>query len=337
MKGIISGFAHRWLSRGDDSELAAGLPRRLAVGWSGGADSTALLLALHSVGYQVSAWHIDHAWRQESAGQARALEQKAKVWGIPFFLHTLTTPESSNLEAVARQARYRQFETWADEQEIDCLCLGHHLDDQAETVCMRLLQGSGPVGCQGMKAERQHGRLRVVRPLLHVAGEELRQALCQAGVTWLEDPSNQDTRFRRNFVRHQLFPAMRQAGASPESLFVRWGKQAEILAARLDCDAEAIIAGQSRGAHVQKDRVSILWQEWAQASQSVRARVLQKMMNQLLGEGFTPGRRHILLAETWTRKSGLGGLDLSRCRLQRGKRFLHLDIAQADSRNSQVA
>jgi len=331
LTGVYTGFGETWLKH----ESLSDLPEHIAVAWSGGADSTALLLALNAAGHQVVAWHVDHAWRSNSSQQAAELAAKARDWGVRFVSCRLPSQPQANLEAVARQSRYQQFAAWAEDQGIDCLCLGHQQDDQAETVCMRLLHGAGPGGCRGMTRERNMGDLRIVRPLLHVSASELRQALHQIGVTWLEDPSNQDVRFRRNFIRHRFFPAVRDAGISPEDLFLRWQIQADRLTALLDAEADAMINAADNGALPDDPgMVRVAWRDWVQASRPVRARILQKMMARLLGEGVTPGRRHILLAETWTRQSGLNGLDLSRCRLQRRSRFLHLEAIQAGLRDA---
>ncbi|MDQ6996444.1 MAG: tRNA lysidine(34) synthetase TilS, partial [Mariprofundus sp.] len=162
------------------------LPDTLAVGWSGGADSTALLLALKASGRKVHAWHIDHGWRTSSADEALALAEQAKQWNIPFISARLEPASKKNRENEARQGRYGQFQLWSREQAIGTLCLGHHRDDQAETVCMRLLQGAGAGGCRGMAAERRMGTMRIVRPLLHISGHALRQALQDLGMAWLD-------------------------------------------------------------------------------------------------------------------------------------------------------
>ena len=290
------------------------LPQRLAVGWSGGADSTALLLALQAEGHNVQAWHVDHGWREAAAAEAVKLAEQAEAWGIPFVAARLSGRTQRNREALARQGRYACFQDWSKQYGITTLCLAQHRDDQAETVCMRLLQGAGPAGCRGMWPERQLGDLRIVRPLLHVSGQSLRQALQQAGVRWLEDPSNTDTTIWRNHIRHRLFPAMRQAGVFPEELFMRWQQQAEDVAQRLDRAVELLWQHVSCDV---PDRLSLPWQVWLGASAAVRARLLQRCMLTLLGEGVTPGRRHIELVETWTLNSGRGGLDLSRCRIYR--------------------
>jgi tRNA(Ile)-lysidine synthetase-like protein len=318
-----------WLNHSDTLTL----PDEVAVGWSGGADSTALLLALQAAGHRVHAWHVDHAWRDASADEALVLAEMAENWGIPFSSVRLACAPEVNREAQARHARYAQFDVWAGQQGISTLCLAHHRDDQAETVCMRLLQGAGAGGCRGMQRQRMLGTLRIVRPLLHVSGLELRLVLQQAGVNWLEDPSNSDMTVWRNRIRHRLFPAIRQAGVLPDELFLRWQQQAEKLASRLDAAADMVMnSGNARVSENPEDatkQVSLGWQAWTACDSAVRARVLQKMMVQVFGAGVTPGRRHILLVEQWTNKNGRGGLDLSRCRLQRKYANLHLESVRA--------
>jgi len=302
------------------------LPDSLAVGWSGGADSTALLLALKASGRQVQAWHVDHGWRKASAHEAEALAEQAAQWNIPFISARLAPATKRNREAEARHGRYALFQCWSREQKIQTLCLGHHRDDQAETVCMRLLQGAGVGGCRGMWPERRMGEMWVVRPLLHVSGHALRMALSEAGVSWLEDPSNADLSIWRNRIRHQLFPAMAQAGEAPDTLFLRWRVQAERLAKQLDHEADILLHDLRRDhAH----GWCLPWQTWVSGTPAVRARMLQKCMALLLGDGVTPGRRHIMLVESWTGKNGRGGLDLSRCRLYRDSDRLHLQPATA--------
>jgi len=313
-----------WLSHVDMPVL----PHRLAVGWSGGADSTALLLALKQAGHDVHAWHVDHGWRDSSAHEAEALCAQARLWGIPFFSARLPQPSGKNREAEARKGRLAQFQIWQQHSGITTLCLAQHQEDQAETVCMRLLQGAGAGGCRGMNREREFDGLRVVRPLLHVSVEDLKHTLMDAGITWFEDPSNGDMSIWRNRIRHQLFPAMQLAGIAPHDLFLRWQQQAEILAQRLDHDVDNLWHSVDLS---HQDRITLPWSTWEACTGLIRARLLQRMVNQLFGGGATPGRRHIELVEFWTKKSGRGGLDLSRCRLYREKGRLHLQSTRADS------
>jgi len=298
----------------------------LAVAWSGGADSTALLLALKMAGFQVQAWHVDHAWRDSSRLEADHLASQAECWGVPFYSARLSEPSGKNRESEARAGRYGQFAQWAAALGVDTLCLGHHQDDQAETVYMRLLQGAGPAGCRGMHRERRVEGLRLLRPLLHLSSRELKQGLREAGIVWLEDPSNSDVQLWRNHIRSRSFPAMQESGYDPVRLFLRWKAQADLLAERLDVGADNLMAGEVSDA---EGDLSIAWLRWCAGTAPIRARVLQKMMVALLGEGVTPGRRHIELVELWTKKNGRGGIDLSRCRLYRYQGRLHLQAAGA--------
>ena len=288
------------------------------MAWSGGADSTALLLALMAQGHRVQAWHIDHGWRAGSAAEAERLGQLARRWGVPFLSARSPAASSRNREAEARGFRYRQFARWAETQGMHVLCLGHHHQDQAETVCLRMLQGAGPHGIRGMAPRRERDGMVLYRPLLHVPREALRQALQRAGVAWLEDASNSDAALWRNRIRHHLFPAMQAAGTDPWRLYRRWGEQA----ARLADIVDAGLAPVSMARTV--DRVSVAWSDWAALSPPLRACLLQRMMQALFGPGVVAGRRHILMVEAWTARGGAGGLDLSRSRLHRHRGRLHL-------------
>jgi len=298
------------------------LPERLAVGFSGGADSTALLLALHQAGHEVIAWHVDHGWRVDSAREADVLRRQVDVWGIEFHSASVDATSVSNREATARKARHAQFALWAKAQGIRTLCLGHHRDDQAETVCMRMLQGAGVAGCAGMQPVWELDHLSIVRPLLRVPKAILKVALRQAGVRWLEDASNQDTTLLRNHIRHRLFPGIRKNGVDPSDLFCRWQKQASRLAVILNEQASTAGIRQRQGV------VSMPWNDWREMAGPVRACVLQHMIAMLFGEGVVLGRRHIELAESWLWKGGRGGIDLTRCRLSHRGEDLQLSAAE---------
>jgi len=298
-------------------EQIAGAQDVVAVAWSGGADSTALLLAMRERVSSLVAWHIDHGWRPESRRQAEWLARRAHGWGIPFHWVSLPKP-TRNLEAAARRQRYAQFARWGREQGVRHLYLAHHAADQAETVCLRLLQGAGVQGCRGMAELRMLGELRLHRPWLQVDPARLRTLLRQAGVAWLEDATNRDCALRRNRIRHRLFPAMRAAGVEPCRLFARWQRQAVLLDAALSERVQAIRIERTR------DGVRLSWSCWRDLRAPERAMLLQRMVASLFGEGVCAGRRHILLVEAWTQRGGHGGLDLSRSRLQRENGFLHL-------------
>ena len=285
--------------------------RSVGVAFSGGPDSTALLLAARDAGCRPVALHVDHGLRPESAREAAWLAARCRAWGVPFVVRRVPVAQHGNLEARARRARYAVLAEMAREKGISRIWLAHHADDQAETVCLRMLMGAGPRGAAGMRPRRAWAGILWERPFLALRRAEIRKALAAAGVRALHDPMNEDLRFRRNFVRLRLFPAMAAKGCDPVALFLRWGKAAEQMQARID---EAACLDAVR-AH--PEGACIPWETWCRDGMALRAARLQRMVAMALGEGRTPGRRHIELAERWTQQGGHGGLDLSRARLER--------------------
>ena len=163
----------------------------LVCGVSGGADSLALLvLAMHS-GCLVTAVHVDHGLRPGSSGEADVVADAASRFGASFRSEQVVVGDGPNLEARARRARREVLGPDA--------ATGHTADDQAETVLGNLLRGSGVSGLAGMRAGPRH-------PLLGLRRAET-VALCEAvGLTPVRDPSNDDPRFVRNRIRHELLP-----------------------------------------------------------------------------------------------------------------------------------
>lgn len=190
------------------------LPREssILVGFSGGPDSLALLLILNELapqyGWRVQAGHVDHGWRQESAEEANELGKLTHSLGIPFTSLRIEAPKD---EDSARQARYKALNELANSLGASHLALGHTADDQLETIVFRLARGAALAGMGGIPLTRQQGNgPTIVRPLLHCTREQLIAYLEQHGQTWIEDPSNQNLAFRRNLIRHQVIPILKE-------------------------------------------------------------------------------------------------------------------------------
>ncbi|MDX8376449.1 MAG: tRNA lysidine(34) synthetase TilS [Mariprofundales bacterium] len=294
----------------------------LAVAWSGGADSTALLLLLREY-YQVQAWHIDHAWHDNSAAEAALLAKHAAEWGIPFFSRRICPDTTNNREANARQQRYAAFLELANEQQCFELALAHHANDQAETICLRFLQGAGVHGLRGMAVYRQHENLRLWRPLLQCQRISLRQILDERKVSWLEDASNNDLSLRRNHVRHRFFPTIQSHDIDAQKLFIRFGQQATKIAKRIDILVEKVRIYEC-DEYEEISGVWVDWYLWNKQENPVRMSILQRMYAALFGNGKVLGKRHLLLIERWRAQQGRRGLDLSRSRLQRKRKRLYL-------------
>jgi tRNA(Ile)-lysidine synthase len=181
---------------------------RIVVAVSGGADSLALAWACAFVlpkhGFEAEAVIIDHGL-QEGSG-AIALEAKTRVeeLGLPATIIRVDVDGSGNVEENARGARYDALEHHATAVGAKAVFLGHTLDDQAETVLLGLSRGSGSTSIRGMSPVRGIW----ARPFLGLRRETTRQACVDAGVSWWDDPHNDDRRFLRPRIRHDLMPAL---------------------------------------------------------------------------------------------------------------------------------
>ncbi|WP_372891003.1 tRNA lysidine(34) synthetase TilS [Rhodosalinus sp.] len=177
-------------------------PPRLGVAVSGGGDSMALLHLCHAWtearGVALAAITVDHGLRPEAAAEAALAAQACAGLGVAHETRAWADWNGrGNLQDAARRARRALIADWAAEWRVGAVALGHTLDDQAETVLMRLARGSGVDGLSGMaQASRDHGTLWL-RPLLGERRAALRDWLRRRDIPWAEDPSNADDRFAR--------------------------------------------------------------------------------------------------------------------------------------------
>jgi tRNA(Ile)-lysidine synthase len=185
----------------------------VVVAFSGGADSTALLDILANLpGFPLNlvAAHLNHMLRsEESDGDELFVSSAASRYGIRvetsrLDVAALGREKRLSLEEAGREARYGFFREIAIKHSASAIALGHHKDDQAETVLMRLVRGAGGSGLSGMRPRSGN----IVRPLLQLSRDEIEAYLHKAGVIWREDGSNSDTRFMRNRIRHELLPLL---------------------------------------------------------------------------------------------------------------------------------
>lgn len=185
----------------------------VVVAVSGGADSVVLLHCLLRVratwSLSLHVAHFDHGLRETSRQDARFVEELAASWGLSATTGSwgAGARRDRSLQAEARRARYRFLEEVASQVGATRIALGHHRDDQAETVLLHLLRGSGLRGLRGMLALRE-GRL--IRPLLEVGREDIEAYVKAHQLSFLDDPSNRDLRYLRNRIRWQLLPLLQR-------------------------------------------------------------------------------------------------------------------------------
>ena len=233
-----------------DAALRAGaVGSALVVGVSGGMDSVVLAHLLHGLapqrGLQLHLAHFDHALRPASADDARFVAELAASWGLPLYTarweHGGTFP--GGMEAAARTARYAFLVDVARRVtptgQAPTLIVAHHADDQAETLLLNLVRGSGLHGLVAMRmvAPWEDGAqppVQILRPLLHTSRSELRAYAAAHALRWREDESNIDTARTRNFVRHQVMPLLTQRNPSIAATLARTAALLGLEADRLD-------------------------------------------------------------------------------------------------------
>lgn len=191
-------------------ENQAARPSRYVIAFSGGLDSTALAHALScaKAGVPIVAIHIDHGLHADSQRWSDHCEAFATSLGIAYRSRKVSVQLESGKgpEASAREARYTALH--AELGPDDWLLSAHHREDQAETLLLNLVRGSGPAGIAGIGAIRRFGPGWLARPLLHTDRASLRDYAERNKLDWIEDPSNTDRRFDRNFLRHDILPRL---------------------------------------------------------------------------------------------------------------------------------
>ncbi len=191
--------------------------RLTLVGVSGGADSLALLSAMHAAGLPVAVAHFDHALRPESAADARYVQEVCHAMGVPVVVgradvRAMAQEQHLSLEDAARRVRYAFLFTQAEKQSAQAVAVAHTADDQVETVLMHLLTGSGLDGLRGMQPcflpNPWSEHIPLVRPLLRVTRQDVLRWCRQQGLQPLADATNQDRRFLRNRLRLDVLPLL---------------------------------------------------------------------------------------------------------------------------------
>ncbi len=200
----------------------------LVLAYSGGVDSTCLLHALKQHGVFFHALHVNHQLQPASDQWAEHCAQVCAKLDVPFEVLRIDVSQCDGLglEGQARQARYRALFDWMKVRGHRFLVCAHHLDDQLETILIQLLRGSGLRGVGGMRVLAPAGvdghlypEIQLLRPLLRCSKQTLLTYANTHRLQCVEDPSNIDTTFRRNWIRHELLPSMRsQYPQTPQAL-----------------------------------------------------------------------------------------------------------------------
>lgn len=276
-------------------------PGRYAVGVSGGADSVAMLSLLRGqAGLQLHVVHMDHQTRGDaSTRDAEFVEQLARRWSLTVTLGRLDEVEAAgrsvppaNPSARYRAARLALYGRVVKEHSLAGVLLAHHADDQAETILQRLLRGSGPAGLVGMREQSHIGGLLILRPLLQVRGNTLREYLRSIGQDWREDASNRSDAYFRNTLRRLLaqYPQLVDVLLRIGDAMAQWVDWARDTAPRLgESFATEELADLPEALAVESARKWLL--DRGSTPRSITPAAIEQL-RQMAGDAATPPRRH---------------------------------------------
>jgi len=192
-------------------ELSGG--RRTLVACSGGADSTALALALACAGADIALGHIVHDMRSREAAlhDAERVRALGRRLGAPALLSEAHRAPGENVEASLRRRRYAALAALAQEAGAEVVAAAHHADDQLESILLALVRGAGPRGLAGAAPRRPlPGGALLIRPMLEARRCDAERLCGLAGVAWCEDPTNRDAARARGALRRSVLPALRR-------------------------------------------------------------------------------------------------------------------------------
>ena len=299
------------------ADFSPALP--MAVGLSGGADSTALLLACaRKWPGQVQAIHVHHGLQAAADGFEQHCSALCQSLNVPLWVKRLDarhTPGQSPEDA-ARQARYKAFEAVAiaskAQAAIKSIAIAQHADDQVETLLLALSRGAGIAGLAAMPARWERAGVVWHRPLLQVAGADIRSWLRLQGQPWVEDPTNTDQRYTRNRIRAQLLPALEAAFPAFRDTFARSASNAAQAAELLDELAQQDLLRVGAPPHItvlqglSRARQANVLRHWLRVAYATTpsAAQLGELLNQLAACTTRGHRIHIKVGRGFVVRSG---------------------------------
>jgi len=212
---------------------------RVLVAVSGGPDSTALLVAIHELGFELTAAHFDHALRAGSETVANQVGAMCDRLGVPFISVRREAPmPRGSVQAGARILRYEFLERAGAQTGADVVALAHTADDQVEGAVLHLMRGCGLSGLRGMPATRD----AFVRPMLTVWRIDVLEFLAKRGIVAYDDPANADLSFARARVRHEILPALERGRPGIGRRFYAAAKQAAALQDAVEREARVLVS-----------------------------------------------------------------------------------------------
>lgn len=265
-----------------DAWARTGIPLdRMAVAVSGGPDSAAMAVQLgllaQDLGVSPHIFHIHHGLQRPADAWRDRVHDLAHLLNLPCHSHSVRVELDSGTgtEAAARQARYQAFSDMAQQQGVEGIFLAHHRDDQAETVLLRLLRGSGPAGLAAMTGHTRRDGLLYVRPWLNIDRVQILQQMqlfSMASNWWpVYDPTNHEDRYTRSAVRERLAPALNQRWPGWQAILARHAR----LAAQTGDILDEVAAADFDSLEPDADGNGFSLQQWRRLTPARQAHVIR--------------------------------------------------------------
>lgn len=305
---------------------------------SGGPDSAALLFLLSKLRKKyrlvVSAAHLNHAILSAAPRfEARAREWAAEL-SIPFYsktvrVHDAARREKRSLEEAGRLARYRYFKEVARRTRSAKIATAHTLDDQAETMLMRIVRGTGLRGLVAIRPKRPEGDFEIIRPLLGVTKDEILSFLKENSIRFERDPSNRDADFLRNRVRHVLLPLLEKWNPNLRRNLAQQQAVFQEIQDYLDCAAAAAL----RRVGVARGKLSL--EAFRRLPAAMQREVMFKILEIQKGDtrAFTFAHIEALCQLAQSREEGLWLSLPGALRVRKSASFMQVDTNQRSAYN----
>jgi tRNA(Ile)-lysidine synthase len=296
--------AHKMFAAGDTVACAV----------SGGPDSVAMLHGLlelkDTLGISLAVAHLDHGFRDESAAEAGFVRRMAESLDLPFYTEKARLTErlagqSVNRQAAAREARYDFLNRAADKLKANKIAVAHTADDQAETVLMRLIRGSGTTGLAGIPPVRavdspggRGGRLlSVVRPLIYATRREVESYLSENNITSVTDPSNLKNMYLRNRIRLELLPVLATYNPNVLDALARTAELSradeEYLEGRAREMMESIIVRREKDGRAGSRLIELSLDDFDKLPEALRRRVVRLAVEDVKGDALGLSYGHV--------------------------------------------
>ncbi|HVZ43526.1 MAG TPA: tRNA lysidine(34) synthetase TilS [Ramlibacter sp.] len=290
-------------------------PLPLGVAYSGGADSTALVLAANARWPgQVHALHVHHGLQAAADAFESHCVASCGHWGVPLHVARADARNApgESPEDAARRARYESLARMAQMHSLACVLVAQHADDQVETMLLALSRGAGLPGLAAMPARFERHGMRFERPLLAVSGPSIREWLAERGESFVEDPTNADTSFTRNRIRHRLLPAIEEAFPQFRDTFARSARHTaqaqrllmEVAATDLaDMHGEPVIASLQR---LSRERQANVVRHWLRSDhdEAASSAQLEELLDQVAACTTRGHGLRIRVGRGWVMRAG---------------------------------